>query len=128
MAKRTCIYVLNAAFLASCCWRPLSAQSAQTIQQEDFGKTPEGQQVYLYTLKNGSGMEVKITNYGARITSIKVMDRNKKFDDVVLGFDNLEGYMSNKRSLLWRGCGPLRESYREWHVYAGWPAVSHTAE
>ncbi|MGA8026210.1 MAG: aldose epimerase family protein [Bryobacteraceae bacterium] len=88
------IHPLNAALLAICSCLPLSAQSAQAIQQQDFGKTPEGQQVYLYTLKNSSGMEVKITNFGARITSIKVMDRNKKFDDVVLGFDNLESYMS----------------------------------
>ena len=37
-------------------------------------------------------MEVKITNYGGTITSIKAPDRNKKFADVVLGFDNLDGY------------------------------------
>lgn len=48
--------------------------------------------MFLYTLKNASGMQVKITNFGGRITTIEVPDRNKKFDDVALGFDNVEGY------------------------------------
>ncbi len=73
-----------------------SAQSAPNIQKEDFGKTSDGQQIFRFTLRNRSGMEVKIINYGARITSIKVMDRNKKFDDVVLGFDNLAGYLAEE--------------------------------
>jgi len=67
-------------------------QSAQPLPKESFGKTPDGQEVFLYTLKNSSGMEVKITNYGGTVASVKVMDRNKKFADVVLGFSNVEGY------------------------------------
>jgi aldose 1-epimerase len=65
---------------------------AQSMQP--FGKTSDGQEVSLYTLKNQSGMEVKITNYGGTITSIKVKDRQGKFGDVVLGFDSLDGYVS----------------------------------
>lgn len=61
---------------------------------QPFGKTPDGQEVSLFTLKNQSGMEVKITNYGGTITSIKVKDRHGKFGDVVLGFDTLDGYVS----------------------------------
>ena len=61
---------------------------------QPFGKTPDGHQVSLYTLSNKAGMQVSITNYGGTITSIKVPDRDKHFDDVVLGFDNLEGYTS----------------------------------
>jgi len=72
----------------------LNAQSAPNLRKENFGKTPNGRQIFLYTLRNPAGMEVKIINYGARIASIRVMDRNKKFDDVVLGFDNLSGYIS----------------------------------
>jgi aldose 1-epimerase len=68
-------------------------ESAAHIQKETFG-TIEGKQVFLFTLRNSSGMEVKITNYGGTITSIKVPDRKKKFDDVALGFNKLDGYTS----------------------------------
>lgn len=52
----------------------------------------EGKKVFLYTLKNASGMEVRITNYGGTITYVSVPDKNKHFGDVVLGFDSLGGY------------------------------------
>jgi aldose 1-epimerase len=70
------------------------AQSAKTMDMQPFGKTPDGHEASLYTLRNQSGMEVKITNYGATITSIKVKDRHGEFGDVVLGFDDLDGYVS----------------------------------
>ena len=47
----------------------------------------------LYTLKNSNGMEVCITNFGARIVSIMVPDKNGNMTDVVLGFDNIEDYI-----------------------------------
>lgn len=72
----------------------LRAQSSSNIHMQPFGKTLDGQGVSLYTLRNAGGMEVKITNYGGTVTSIKVKDRHGKFDDVVLGFDNLDGYTS----------------------------------
>ena len=46
----------------------------------------------LYTIRNASGMEVSITNYGGRIVSLLVPDRDGNLRDVVLGFDNLEDY------------------------------------
>lgn len=58
-----------------------------------FGKTPEGQVSDLYTLTNAGGMQVRITNYGGRIVSILVPDRQGKMADVVIGFDNLDGYL-----------------------------------
>jgi aldose 1-epimerase len=74
---------------------PCFAESAGSVNRQAFGKMPDGRQIFLYTLKNPSGMEVKIINYGGRIESISVPDRNKKFSDVVLGFDNLEGYLGD---------------------------------
>jgi aldose 1-epimerase len=59
-----------------------------------FGKLPDGRDVYQYTLRNASGMTVQIINYGATITSILVPDRTGQFDDVVLGYDSLQGYVS----------------------------------
>lgn len=81
MMKRT-LALLGLAF---------SAMAASKTGKQPFGSV-DGQEIFLYTLTNAAGMEVKITNYGGTITSIKAPDRNKKFADVVLGFDNLEGY------------------------------------
>ena len=50
--------------------------------------------VKLYTLTNANGMEVCITNFGGRIASIMVPDKNGKMLDVVLGFDNINDYMT----------------------------------
>jgi aldose 1-epimerase len=58
-----------------------------------FGTTPDGKSVSLYTLRNAAGMEAKITNYGGIIVSLRVPDRNGKFDDVVLGYDSLSSYL-----------------------------------
>ena len=58
----------------------------------DFGKTPDGTPVEMYVLSNGK-MTVKVITYGAIVTAIDVPDRDGKVTDVVLGFDNLEGYL-----------------------------------
>ena len=63
------------------------------ITKEKFGITPSGETVYLYTLVNSSNTKVRITNYGAIVQSLFVADRDKKFDDIVLGFDSLDQYI-----------------------------------
>ena len=50
------------------------------------------EEIGLYTISNGNGMEVSITNYGGRIVSLMVPDRDGNLKDVVLGFDDLEDY------------------------------------
>jgi len=65
-----------------------------SVKVEPFGKTPDGQVVQMVTLANRSGVEAKIITYGGIIVSLKVPDRNGKLDDVVLGFDNLEDYIT----------------------------------
>lgn len=52
----------------------------------------------LYTLANQNGMEICITNYGGRIVSIMVPDREGKFRDVVLGYDNIADYMNTNNN------------------------------
>jgi aldose 1-epimerase len=71
----------------------VNAKGQATVRKESFGQMPDGQSIDIYTLRNKRGMEVKITNYGGIITSLKVPDRDGKFDDVVLGFDRLDGYL-----------------------------------
>src|SRR5204863_4335619 len=89
---------LKVLFLALICGATIllpdaNANCQTKITKESFGKTSEGQNVDIYTLTNRRGAEVKITNYGGIITSLKVPDRNGKRDDIVLGFDNLDGYL-----------------------------------
>lgn len=63
------------------------------VKCEEFGHLPNGTQVDLYTLANTAGMQMKVTNYGGIMTSIIVPDRYGKMADVVLGFDELQGYL-----------------------------------
>ena len=72
----------------------MPTQFNRNAARQPFGKTADGEQAFLYTLRNASGMEVSITNYGGTVTSVKVRDRNGKYDDVVLGFNSLDGYTS----------------------------------
>jgi aldose 1-epimerase len=68
--------------------------TAQTaITRNSFGKTTEGQSVDIYTLRNRRGMEARITNYGGIVVSLTAPDREGKFADVVLGYNDLETYM-----------------------------------
>lgn len=60
-----------------------------------FGKSPEGKEIMLYTLKNSRGMEVAITNLGAAVVKMMVPDKNGDTADVVLGFDKAEDYYGN---------------------------------
>jgi aldose 1-epimerase len=65
---------------------------ASKVNSRRFGMTPSGEAVDLYTLTNSKGMEAAISTFGGVIVSLKVPDRNGTPGDVVLGFDNLEGY------------------------------------
>jgi len=72
----------------------LAQAASSSVDVETWGKTPAGEKVKLYTLRNASGMEAKITNYGGIIVSLKVVDKKGQFADVVLGFDTLEAYIA----------------------------------
>src|SRR5947207_8540861 len=77
-------------------WNPRRTTEAKArIQRQPFGKTPDQKAVDLYTLTNAHGVEARITNYGGIVVSLKVPDRTGKLDDVVLGYDNLDGYLKN---------------------------------
>jgi len=91
--KSTFLSLILALGIALVCLPHARAASAG-IKMTTFGKMPDGTTVNLYTLTNRSGMQVSIINYGGRIVSIMVPDRTGKMGDVVLGFDNLDGYLA----------------------------------
>jgi aldose 1-epimerase len=63
------------------------------VKSEAWGKSKTGEAVALYTLRNIRGAEATITTYGARVVTLSMPDKSGRFDDIVLGFDNLEGYL-----------------------------------
>jgi aldose 1-epimerase len=65
------------------------------IRKTLFGKLRDGRPVFRYELESSDGMRVALINYGAIVTSIVVPDREGRFDDVVLGYDSLEGYLAD---------------------------------
>ena len=79
----------------SSCDKTGTVQAPGTVTKHSFGQLPGAGEVNLYTLVNHSGITLKVTNYGCRITSLLLPDKNGKCADVVLGFDSLSGYLSN---------------------------------
>ncbi len=65
------------------------------ITKELFGKLPSGEEVYSYTLSNGSITTACILNYGGIIKNICVKDKNGVAADVVCGFDSIDGYLTS---------------------------------
>jgi aldose 1-epimerase len=65
------------------------------FSQSPFGKTPDGKQVDIYTLRTVGGIEARICTYGGALVSLKTPDRGGHLDDVVLGFDHLGGYVGH---------------------------------
>jgi aldose 1-epimerase len=63
------------------------------VEQAFFGTMPDGDTVDVYTLTNPNGVELRAISYGGIILSLMVPDRNGEMADVVLGYDNLEGYL-----------------------------------
>jgi aldose 1-epimerase len=70
---------------------PAPAAKPAAIQKAPYGKV-EDKEVELYTLTNANGLVLKVTNYGAIVTEFHVPDKAGKMADIVLGFENLEGY------------------------------------
>lgn len=73
----------------------LSVQAAGlSSEHKPFGKTGDGTPVEQYILRNSHGMQATIITYGGILQSLKVPDKNGKSEDVVLGFDDVQGYQA----------------------------------
>lgn len=70
-----------------------------------FDGTVDGKVVKLYTLTNKNGFEATVLNYGAKIVSLSVPDKNGKFIDVVLGHNNLKEYLDSEEPYFGAICG-----------------------
>ena len=80
--------------LASCAQKSQTELTLSGLNPTKFQTVVNDAQTDLYTLKNKAGMEVCITNFGGRIVSIMVPDKNGEMKDVVLGFDSIADYIN----------------------------------
>lgn len=72
----------------------MSASIQAGVQRSEFGDL-DGEPVHLFALKNRQGLLLKVTTYGAAVTELHVPDRFGRLADVVLGFDDLAGYVAH---------------------------------
>ncbi len=84
-------------FSAAACAAPhgMPVPARASMSEESFGRLPSGVPVRSFTLTNAHGVEVRAISYGAIIQSIRTPDRAGVFADVVLGYDDLAGYVKD---------------------------------
>ncbi len=72
---------------------PTKGETSMSVKREPFGKLADGTPIDIYTLANKNGLEARVMTYGAILVSVRLPDRNGRLEDVVLGFDDLAGYL-----------------------------------
>ncbi len=97
------LIAVTAPFLLAACTGNKPAQTEPQLTKsgldpQNFAATIKGKTTALYTLTNANGLEVCITNYGGRVVSLMVPDKDGKLTDVVLGFDNVAQYADTENS------------------------------
>lgn len=94
MKKTFGVLGLSLVMLSACVSRQEAQLTLSGLNPANFETTVDGKAVQLYTLKNAAGMEVCITNFGGRLVSVMVPDKNNDMVDVILGFDNIADYQN----------------------------------
>ena len=91
--KNLALWAVSALFVAAC--TPKAEQPTDSgLLRTNFQTEVGGKKTDLYTLRNKNNMEVCITNFGGRIVSVMVPDKDGQMRDVVLGFDSIQDYIS----------------------------------
>src|SRR5262249_11666931 len=77
-------------------WSLASATASRAaVTEADFGRSRDGTAIRVFTITGKAGSEVRLITYGAAIVSLKVPDRKGQLGDIVLGFDNMAGYLGS---------------------------------
>lgn len=91
--KKLCVWAVAALLMAAC--TPKAEKTTDSgLLQSNFRTEVDGKKTDLYILRNKNNMEVCITNFGGRIVSVMVPDKDGQMRDVVLGFDSIQDYIS----------------------------------
>ena len=88
--KKFCFILAACAMMASCA--PKSV--VPLLPASDFETTVDGKEVSLYTLKAGD-LVMQVTNFGGRVVALWTPDKDGKYEDIVLGYNNIENYINN---------------------------------
>ena len=91
--KKLCVWAVAALLMAACTPKAEKATDSGLLQS-NFRTEVDGTKTDLYILRNKNNMEVCITNFGGRIVSVMVPDKDGQMRDVVLGFDSIQDYIS----------------------------------
>lgn len=98
--KKLCIAAMAMAVLLSCSSKqqqqePKEEATLSGLYKSKFETEVAGQPTSLYVLKNAKGAEACVTNWGGRLVSVMVPDKNGKMTDVVLGYDSIQAYINS---------------------------------
>ncbi|WP_018107995.1 aldose epimerase family protein [Bacteroides propionicifaciens] len=100
------LYSILLCFLFSC--TTSVKEELPLFKAEAFETNIAGKQVSLYTLHSGNGLTMQVTNYGGRIVSLWVPDKDGKYEDVVFGFESIDNYINHQGE---RYLGPVIGRY-----------------
>jgi aldose 1-epimerase len=101
------IYIITGLLLLVSC-KEKETTTLPLIDKNNFAQNIEGKEIALYTLTSKNGLTVEVTNFGGRIVSIWAPGNNGKYEDVVLGFDNINDYLTKPEE---RFLGPVVGRY-----------------
>ena len=87
------VSALALAALVAGCQRPETSE-APSVMRRHFGNLPDGREVYAFTLDNGRGIRLEAITYGGIIVTLETPDRTGRRGDIVLGYDDLAGYLA----------------------------------
>ena len=89
--KKLLLFALSAMILTGCTMK----HEVKLLDANDFNTEVDGKNVSLYTLHNGA-LTMQVTNYGGRVVSLWVPDYRGSYENVVLGYNNIDSYINNK--------------------------------
>ena len=94
--RKLLFLALSAMFLIGCTDKnSTEIKEVKPMNANDFNAEVDGKKVSLYTLKNGF-LTMQVTNYGGRVVSLWMPDNKGSYEDIVLGYDNIDRYINNK--------------------------------
>lgn len=89
------ILLVCAILMVACTTKTKNGLTDSGLKRSDFLAGVDGERTSLFVLKNKNNMEVCVTNFGGRIVSVMVPDKDGVMRDVVLGFDSIQDYLSH---------------------------------